>query len=844
MSNLQSFKIFFSVSLLFIIVGCITSKSFYDKKHLNWEKSNSPDSLKLKYSVFLIGDAGLPDDDKQEPTFKLLQSQLYTNDTVQLVGGGDSIILNSRKEDAVIFLGDNIYETGLPEPDASDRKEKERRIIEQMKIVQGFKGRTIFVPGNHDWNESRSGGLEAINREEQFIESFLDSADIMLPSNGCSGPVEVPMGDDLVIIAIDTEWWLHKYSKPLAPDNGCTAGSRFEVIQQIRDILLRNKGKNIVLAQHHPLFTNGKHGGFHTLKDYIFPLTLVRDRLFIPLPVIGSIYPLMRQYGISRQDVSNKDYQQLKNALLSILEEEKNVVIAAGHEHALQYNKYNDIHHIISGAGTKANSLAKGQGATFGSGSKGFARLNYYENGQCWVEFWTPEGDGSTGKLLFRTPLYAIPPQTKQEIVEEKQINYQDSVRVIAAGEQYSAGPWKEKWFGEHYRDTWATPIKVKYLVLATYAGGLTPIKLGGGKQTTSLQFQGKDGNLYQFRTISKDPSSLLPEGFARTFADDFVQDQISSAHPYGGLIVPGMAKAVGVFNVSPELVYMPHSRILGPYLDEVGGKLGTIEARPDEDVSDFKIFGNANNAISTRKLYEELREDNDNMVDQEMFLRARLFDILIGDWDRHEDQWRWAEFKTENRTLYKPIARDRDQAFPKYDGILPGLLKMVIPDVQSFEQKFGDIALLSIAARNLDRNFLNELSSDKWLAIARDVQSKLTDDVIEQSVRKMPKEAFDKSGQEIIDKLKLRRSQLVDAAKSYYRVLAQEVTISGSDKKEFFLVDKQDSTTRVRMYKINKKDKVDTLLYDRVFRARETKEINLYALNGKDSLLVKGRSK
>lgn len=828
-------------SIIFLVSGCITSRSFYDKKHQDWEKANSPDSLKLKYSVFLIGDAGLPSKDRQEPTFRLLQSQLYSMDTIRTAGGRDSIVATSRKEDAVIFLGDNIYETGLPEPDASDREEKERRITEQLKIVKSFRGRTIFVPGNHDWNESRPGGLEAINRQEQFIESYLDSADVMLPSNGCSGPVEVPMGDDMVIIAIDTEWWLHKYRKPLAPDNGCSAASRIEVIRQVRDILLRNKGKHIILAQHHPLFSNGKHGGVHTLKDYIFPLTLVRDRLFIPLPVIGSIYPLMRQYGISRQDLSNQDYYQLKTALLSILEDEKNVVIAAGHEHALQFNKYKDVNHIISGAGTKANALARGLGATFGSGSKGFARLNYYDNGQCWVEFWSPEGDGSTGKLLFRTPLYAIPPTTRQEIAEEKQVNYTDSVRVIAAGPQYSAGTWKEKWFGEHYRSTWATPIRVSYLDPATYAGGLTPLKLGGGKQTTSLQLQGKDGNLYQFRTVSKDPSSLLPEGFARTFADDFIQDQISSAHPYGGIIVPGMARAVGVFNVAPKLVYMPHSRVLGPYLAEVGGKLGTIEARPDEDVSDFKIFGNANNAISTRKLYEELREDNDHMVDQEMFLRARLFDILIGDWDRHEDQWRWAEFKTENSTLYKPIARDRDQAFPKYDGIIPGLMKAVVPDLQSFERDFGSIATLSIAARNLDRNFLNQLSAETWVEVATDVQRKLTDDVIEQSVRQMPKEAFALSGREIIEKLKARRSQLVDAAKSYYKVLAREVTIAGSDKKEYFLVNKLDTATRVRVFKINKKDELDTILYDRTFSARETREINLFALDGKDSVRIEG---
>ena len=52
-------------------------------------------------------------------------------------------------------------------------------------------------------------------------------------------------------------------------------------------------------------------------------------------------------------------------------------------------------------------------------------------------------------------------------------------------------------------------------------------------------------------------------------------------------------------------------------------------------------------------------------MWDQDQVLRSRLFDIWIGDWDRHDDQWRWASFKDKNGfTYYQPIPRDRDQIF------------------------------------------------------------------------------------------------------------------------------------------------------------------------------------
>ena len=458
------------------------------------------------------------------------------------------------------------------------------------------------------------------------------------------------------------------------------------------------------------------------------------------------------------------------------------------------------------------------------------------------MEFWQPEGDGSAGKMLYRTPLYAIPPKGAAKKADQL-ISYKDSTKILTASEGYDAGTFKRTMFGEHYRDTWSKPIKVNYLDMATFGGGLTPIKLGGGNQTTSLQLEGKDGHTYTFRTIDKDPSSKLPEGFLKTFADDFVQDQISSAHPYGALMVPVMAKAIGIYHTDPKLVYMPYTTALGPYIQQLGGKLGIIEVKPDENLSEFKSFGNVKQAVSTQKMYKEIKEDNDNQVDQQMFLKARLFDLLIGDWDRHEDQWRWAEFKNGKNKLYRPIPRDRDQAFVKFDGILPQIIsKTLVKDVQSFEGKIKNPALLSIAARNLDRNLLNKLSREDWKTIATGVQKALTDKVIDAAVRKMPAEVYNISGDEISSKLKSRRNQLVDVADEYYNILASEVTIVGSDKKEFFDVTRTTDSTIVQVFKIDK-DRTDKLLYKRSFNNKETNEINLFALSGNDSVTVQGNS-
>lgn len=835
-------KHFTKLLYLFLIgilhISCSTYKPFYAKSEKDWQKANNPDTLSLSYTVFLIGDAGNANLLSQEPTLKLLESQIYRVDTVfSKISKDTSIIKNSDSKDVVLFMGDNIYENGLPTPDAFDRTEKEAKILEQLKIVKDFKGKKIFLPGNHDWNNSNPGGLAAINRQEEFIKEYLNDKNTFLPSNGCPGPVEIQLNKNLVIIILDSEWWLYKHNKPALYD-GCSSGSKEQILSQIKDILIRNKDKNIVFTQHHPLYSNGKHGGYFTLMDYIFPLTLLKDNLYIPLPILGSLYPLLRQYGLSRQDISNKEYQQLRNGLLNLFKDEKNLVIAAGHEHALQFTKQGNINHVISGSASKSSALFKGNDALFGHGAKGFSRLNYYTNGQCWLEFWEPVGDGSSGKLVYRKPLYALPP-TKAAIAQEKAIDYKDSVKYVAIGEEFQKSSSKKRFLGKHYRNVWATPVKIKYLDLTTFAGGLTPLEINEEKQTTSLKLIGKDKINYQFRTINKNPSALLPPGFETTLADDFMQDQISSTHPFSSLIVPPLANAIGIYHSNPQLFYMPYSRLLGPYISEIGGRIGIIEATPSENLMPYGNDGKPNRIVDTEKVYEELKKDSRNKVDQISYLKVRLFDFIIGDWDKEESHWKWAVFDKKEETVFRPISGNRDQAFTKFDGLLPSLMKNLIPNIQNFESTIKDPAKLSNAARNLDRNFLNELSIEDWQKTADEIIRELNDDLIKKAVKQMPPEAFQLSGAEITNKLISRKNGLLKTAESYYKTLAKEVTIAGSGKSEYVIITRSTDSTNIQTQDLKQSQN----FYNRTFDNKITKKINIYLLGGKDNLIAKGNS-
>lgn len=422
----------------------------------------------------------------------------------------------------------------------------------------------------------------------------------------------------------------------------------------------------------------------------------------------------------------------------------------------------------------------------------------------------------------------------------------QDSV-VVISGNIYKAGKVKRFFFGDHYRNAWATPVKVPVISLEENKGGLTVIGQGGGMQTYSLKLKGKDGKLYSFRSIQKDPTPVLPIPIRPTFFADIVQDQISAAHPYGAFIIPPLASAAKIYHTNPKLYYLKDSEKLGKFREKFAGMVVMLEEDADEDWSDKESFGYTENAVGTKTVLEDLRDENEKYVDQNFLARARLFDMWIGDWDRHAGQWRWAEMEDENeKVMFRPIPEDRDNAFFKFDGFFPWWLrrKWALRKFQKFDDDIRDIAGLNFNARHFDRRFLSELDRQDWIAEAKSLQNNLTNTVIEEAMTRWPNEIYALNGTEIISKLKSRRDKLIKFASDYYSILAESVGIYGSDESEYFeVIRKNDFETVVKVYDI-KDDKKDEKLYERTFTVEETKEIILYGFDDDDQFHISGNAK
>lgn len=421
-----------------------------------------------------------------------------------------------------------------------------------------------------------------------------------------------------------------------------------------------------------------------------------------------------------------------------------------------------------------------------------------------------------------------------------------DSVWVVA-GRHYDRSGFHRFFWGDHNRALWATPVKLPVFKLDSVHGGLRVVDKGGGFQTTSFDLKDSAGRLYAFRSVDKDPVEVVPPFWRKTFVANILRDQISAANPYGALVVPVLAEAVGVHHANPKLYYVPHDDTsFGQYAPDVQGKIFMLEEKYKKPSDITPDFNEAVDFVSSEKALRLRFDNNTHHINQKAFARARLLDLLIGDWDRHKGQWEWAVQKEGADTYYVPIPKDRDQVFLEMgDGLIPAIAtsKLLVRKFHSFDDDFSDVKAYMINAEFVDERFLNELTLQEWQQIAKDMQAALTDDVIEKAVRQLPDPIYKQIGESLAQNLKSRRDLLHGAATKMYGILAKEVTVAGSDAAEHFFVNRLDNgRTEVTVRRPAYAGVPASQLYHRIFFENETEEIILHGLAGDDTFVVKGK--
>jgi len=345
-----------SLVLLLLLSGCAGSIN-------NGSTAGPVNPVEIETTVMLIGDAGAPT--PGDPVLAALTQQVA--------------LAPSRT--VVVFLGDNIYPRGMPEPGDATRADAERRIDAQVEAARAAH-QVIFVPGNHDWDRFGVLGLRAIRRQGEYLAA--GGRATLLPRDGCPGPVMLDLSPHLRLLAIDSQWWLQGESRSDSL-TACEPGTPAAVVAAIRTDLATAGGRIVVVAAHHPLASSGGHGGRFTWMDHLFPLRSLHRWMWLPLPAVGSLYPLMRSRGISAQDHSSTAYQAFAAALDSAFTPDPPLVYAAGHEHALEVHVGPSASYaLVSGAGAWHHEapIRPRSDVLFGESRGGFMKLDVMMDGR------------------------------------------------------------------------------------------------------------------------------------------------------------------------------------------------------------------------------------------------------------------------------------------------------------------------------------------------------------------------------------------------------------------------------------------------------------------------------
>ena len=786
------------------------------------------------FRIFLAGGLGNGPIEQSDPVLRRFRTELATS-------GPDSEIL---------FLGDL-----LPE-EVTDSAEDRRYLDAHLQLIEDFKGKATMIPGNNEWKYFDTDRMKPM---EDYAEDKDSDLSFQLVGE-C--PVDYrEINDKLAMILIDSKWFISNWGRTEHMNRDCPVmKTRQRFAEELEGYINDAQGKNLLVVMHHPVFSNGKFAGNETFKSHMSPL-----------PVVGSLIKTLADLGaFSPEMLDSRRYNYFRILLTALAQKSERVVFLSGHEESLQYLKSETVRQLVSGSlGRATATYRSGERLTtvggsiqyegvYTEGARGFARLDIASDGAVTARFYPGEKDPVEMQLLPALPVPEIPEAFNPPPTEAVRS------RVLDNPGEWQKGGFYEFLWGKRYRKYFSEMVQAPPVLLDTLYGGLTVTKKGGGHQSYSIRLEDGQGREYSMRSLRKDALKFLAfkvrgvayhqNDYRDTWAEDVVSDFFSTAHPYMQLVISPLARSVGVNHSSPSLFYVPKQEALGELNSEFGDELYFIEERPSDEQLNFRGYRRAIDEQGTIKDFESttdmmalLRDDESYSLDQRAFIRARLFDMLIGDWDRHQDQWRWVEYeKPDGATEFMPIPRDRDNAFPRFDGFALGIIQWFAPGsrrFQSFGPDYGSIKWLNTSGGRLDKVLINQYGADAWEEEARKIQQGLGDAEIENAFLRLPEAVRDQTAEEIKAGLRERLQRLPEVARQYGKSLERTVILHGTDKDDIFEIDRlPDGNTRVRILR-NLSDEPNELFFEREFSANDTREIWIYGLNDDDRFVVSGKA-
>ncbi len=749
---------------------------------------------KIIHSVYVTANTALRDNDNNK---RLL------NEIVEASQIGDSASL--------VIVGNIVPENGYPDKD-NGREQTQKYLRENLlEPLRNFKGQIIYTPGVNEWQADAPDNIDDL---ESFLQD--NSRAEFWPNDGC--PIEgEDLSDDVHLVMVDSQWYLEDWDDHPYINNKCDYKTRDQFIVEFADELKDNQGKTILVAVHHPVLSKTKLGFFE------------------------------RIIGAGTQNFRNPAYKELRGKLETLASRYEDVIFISGNDQNLQFVQHDSIEQIISGV-TENPEKAKPEKdkGHFAAYDLGYAKVNIFQDGSSNVEYF---------KLDQKTPIFSA--EIRRERTRLSEVSWHSksefgktkSASIYTTEETDKNGLYKFLW-GTHYRPVYSRNIEFPVLFLDTIPGNLKPVGEGGGHQSRSLRFRADNDHEFTLRALRKSalrflqksvPTHYVEDYLENTVAERYVQDFYTTAHPYAPFAVFELMDSINLMHSTPKIYYVPKQEALGIYNKDYGDALFMLEPHVGDENKDMDIFGNPNDILSTKDVMLELQEDKDKYIDEKLYIRARLFDMLIGDWDRHQDQWRWAEYEEENdKKRYVPIPRDRDMAFPKFDGPILSIGKLgsvLLRPMETYDEMVDHPKWFNVAAYSTDKAFIKTSSWEDWKEQAEFIQKKIDDQTIAKAFNKLPQGVQDETIEDIQKKLKARRGNLVDIARDYFEHLKEFDMILGTENDDSFLITrKPGGTTEIQI-----KNEDDEIVFNNSYNSDLTQELWIYGLDGDDTFRIEG---
>jgi len=275
--------------------------------------------------------------------------------------------------DKLVLLGDNLYPHGVsPATEPSHTKEA-TNLKALVKHCLAFFSPPIYVlPGNHDYNKGKKNGISYWEAQKKVLsDTFKDT--VLIADEKL---IEVKT-DTVVCLLANTQQFLQPGKRRKSSEKLLAMANSLQVS------LKTYAGSPTVVCGHHPFYSRAMHGGKFSLHEHLFPFTVGRKRLLVPLPILGSLLAMGRRAIGTREDMRHPRYWRLRQAFIGVFSRFTGLVYAAGHDHNLQHYGLYDNHFIVSGSGSKLAYVRKGGRADFVAKQHGLFRSYKTTQGLC-----------------------------------------------------------------------------------------------------------------------------------------------------------------------------------------------------------------------------------------------------------------------------------------------------------------------------------------------------------------------------------------------------------------------------------------------------------------------------